>query len=188
MIEVNNLSFAYGHKQIFRDYSLRIPDDITCLSGCSGCGKTTLLYLIAGLLSLHKGEITGVPERVAFMFQEDRLLPWFSAEENVAAVLPKDRREEARRYLHAVELENESASMPENLSGGQKRRVALARTLAYRGDIIILDEPFKGLDNGLIARLVPIILSQNVPVIAATHSPEEMKLLGGHVIEIKETR
>lgn len=188
MIEVNNLSFAYGDKQIFRDYSLRIPDGTTCLSGCSGCGKTTLLYLIAGLLSPHKGKITGVPERVAFMFQEDRLLPWFSAEQNVAAVLPKDRKDEARGYLRGVELENEADSMPHNLSGGQKRRVALARTLAFEGNLIILDEPFKGLDNALIARLVPIILSQNVPVIAATHSPEEMKLLGGHVIEIKETR
>ena len=184
MIEIRDLTFSYSGKKIFERYSLDIPDGVSCITGCSGCGKTTLLRIIAGLSPPQEGTITGVPDRVAYLFQEDRLLPWFSVRENVAAVIPRDNKDSAIEYLRAVELAELADSLPDNLSGGQKRRVSLARALAFRGGLLLLDEPFKGFDRKLMERIVPKIMEQNVPVIAATHSQEEMELLGGTVISL----
>ena len=74
--------------------------------------------------------------------------------------------------------------MPDELSGGMRRRVALARALAFGGDMLLLDEPFKGMDIELITRLAPLIKSQTVPVIISTHSPEEQQIIGGRVLEM----
>lgn len=179
MITVQNLSFSYGEKKILENVSFAFPSAVTCIEGPSGCGKTTLLRLIAGLEKPDSGLISGVPFKISFLFQEDRLLPWFTAEENIRAVLPKGRKQEAAAWLSAVELSQEAEKRPENLSGGQRRRVALARALAYDGSLLILDEPFKGLDHALIKRLAPLVLSKNVPIIMTSHAPEEAELLGG---------
>ncbi len=183
MIEVSHLRFSYGDKNIFDGLSLRFGD-VTCVTGPSGCGKTTLLKLLAGLMKPLGGKIVGMPSRISFMFQEDRLLPWCTARENVASVLPPDGAEKADAWLKRVELEAYASAYPGNLSGGQRRRVALARALAYGGGVLILDEPYKGFDPELTRRMTALILSQNVPVIASVHSPEEMGLLGGDVVRL----
>ena len=74
--------------------------------------------------------------------------------------------------------------MPSSLSGGMRRRIALARTLAYNGDLVLLDEPFKGMDLPLVERLAPLIQSLTVPVILSTHSPEEQAIVGGRILEM----
>ena len=189
MITVSSLSFSYGKTPVFRDFSLEIPGPAAVLMGPSGCGKTTLLRLTAGLLKPDAGEILGAEGPVSFLFQEDRLLPWFSAEENVAAVLPGEKRGDAAKWLGKVELPEESfSSLPGNLSGGQQRRVALARALAYGGGLLILDEPFKGLDAGLAKRMIDLILEQKRPLLVSTHSAEEARLLGGTVITLPERK
>jgi ABC-type nitrate/sulfonate/bicarbonate transport system ATPase subunit len=192
MIRIENLVFAYNEKndgktvarrRIFDGFSAALSS-VTCITGPSGCGKTTLLRLIAGLEKPQEGVITGVPERVSVMFQEDRLLPWLSARRNIEAVLPPERSGEAAQWLRRVELDDCLDSLPESLSGGQKRRVALARALAFGGGLLILDEPFKGFDPALTERMAALIKSRNVQVIAAVHAPEEMSLLGGEVIRL----
>ena len=185
MIVVDSLSFAYGDKQLFDGLSLSFGG-VSCITGLSGCGKTTLLRLLAGLEKPQSGTIAGVADRVSFMFQEDRLLPWSSARENVAAALSADEADNAESWLKKVELEDCLSSYPGNMSGGQTRRVALARALAYRGGVLILDEPFKGFDPELTRRMAGLILSQNVPVIASVHSLEEIGLLGGDIIRLGE--
>ena len=185
MIDISSLSFSYGKVPVFRDFSLEIPGPSAVLMGPSGCGKTTLLRLVAGLLRPDAGTVRGAEGPVSFLFQEDRLLPWFPAEENVAAVLPKERRGEAAEWLRRVELPEESlAALPSALSGGQQRRVALARALAYGDGLLILDEPFKGLDAELAKRMIALILEQKRPLLVSTHSLEEARLLGGTVLTL----
>ena len=183
-MKFNNVSVSYGDKNVLSSFSAEF-DGLTCIFGPSGCGKTTLLRTAAGLIKPQSGTIEGVPEKISFMFQEDRLFPWMSVLENVAVVMPSDKKHTAIEFLRKVELENEADSLPDSLSGGMKRRVALARALAYDGDMLILDEPFKGLDYALIERLVPLIKELDIPVIVSTHSPEERLLLGGTQFEMK---
>ena len=120
--------------------------------------------------------------RPSFLFQEDRLIPWLTARGNVLAVLPTSEQERAGAFLHAVGLGGEEESYPDALSGGMRRRVALARALAYRGGILLLDEPFKGLDPALMEQLAALILRQDRPVLVTSHSDREMDLLGGRII------
>ena len=179
---IRDLCVSFGDKKVLSCLCCDI-EGLTCITGPSGCGKTTLLRCIAGLMRPDSGSIQGMPERPAFMFQEDRLFPWYTVLQNV--MLVTNDREKAVGYLQAVELGEELDSMPADLSGGMRRRVSLARTLAYGGDMLILDEPFKGMDVSLVERLVPLVKRDDIPVIITTHSPTEQKLLGGNVLELK---
>jgi len=184
MIEIRDLHFSYADKPVFSGLNLDIGDGITCITGPSGCGKSTLLRLLAGLEKPTGGRISGVPERPALMFQENRLLPWLTAEQNVAAVLPKHARADAIGWLERVETAELSQSLPGEMSGGQCRRVSLARALAYGGGILLLDEPFTGLDPALTERMTELVRSVEIPVVAVLHSTAEVALLGGKNISL----
>lgn len=185
MIEIRDLCFSYGEKTVFKDLDLTLSGQVTVLEGVSGSGKTTLLRLIAGLLKPDSGRISGVPQKTAVMFQEDRLFPWLTAQENVAAVLLKERAGDAAWWLKRLELtEEEIKKKPEFLSGGQRRRVSMARALAFGGELLIMDEPMKGLDEALAARIIPIIKAGGVPMVVTTHSEFEAKLWGGEMIAL----
>jgi ABC-type nitrate/sulfonate/bicarbonate transport system ATPase subunit len=186
MVVIENLSFSYGPKRIFENFSCVMDTPATCIESPSGGGKTTLLRLIAGLLKPDGGRIMAGGSKICYLFQEDRLLPWLTARENVAAVLPKARRAEADVFLDRVELSAEGSQLPKNLSGGQARRVALARALAYGGELLLLDEPFKGLDPELTERLIPTILAQKVPIIMASHARREAELLGCEILRLPD--
>ena len=161
MIQIEGLSLAYGDKRVLEDFSLSLPDrGVTALSGPSGCGKTTLLRVLAGLQRPDAGCLTGLdPARTVLLFQENRLLPWFSALKNVAFVINGDE-EKARRALSWLELSDAADKLPDELSGGMQRRVAVARALAYGGDVLLLDEPNAGLDESLAERMMSRILEQ----------------------------
>ncbi len=174
-----DLTVSYDGKKILENLSFETGDGITCLMGESGCGKTTLLNTVAGLILPDSGEIAGKPEKVSFMFQEDRLFPWMNALENVNVVC--NDKEKAMELLKKVELFEHRDKMPSELSGGMKRRVALARTLAFDADMMILDEPFKGMDAELVKRMSLLIKEVRVPVLMATHSEEEAELLGAEI-------
>ena len=188
MISIQNVSLAYGQKQVLDGFSLTLPTaDITCLQGPSGCGKTTLLRLLAGLVAPDSGEIVGLPKKPAILFQEDRLLPHFTAAENIAAVLPAEAHESAEIWLDRVGLAGEGAHRPAKLSGGMRRRVALARTLAYSGDFLLLDEPFTGLDLERAEQMAVLIRDFGTPALVVAHSPDEIALLGGEGILVDGT-
>lgn len=181
-MKIEGLNVRYGDKLVLNNFTAEFGHGITCIVGPSGYGKTTLLHTIAGLVKYESGTITDGPERVALMFQDDRLFPWLTALQNITIVC--DDEERAMKYLKAVELEKEADSKPSSLSGGMRRRVALARALAYGGDMLILDEPFKGMDLPLVERLAPLIRELDIPVIISTHSPEELTIIGGRVLEM----
>ena len=184
-MNVADLSFSYGDKVICGGLSLDLPDSgVTALAGPSGCGKTTLLRLLAGLESPQGGRCcVPPPEEVAFLFQENRLLPGRRARDQVALVLPRTRRGEAARWLDAVGLEGAHDLPPEQLSGGMQRRVALARCLAYgQGKrLLLLDEPFTGVDPRRARELMDLIRAQGIPTVYTAHDAEALAL-ADHVI------
>ncbi|MGE4483739.1 MAG: ATP-binding cassette domain-containing protein [Oscillospiraceae bacterium] len=186
MVKILNLTFSYGEKRIFDGFTCDIDAPVTCIEAPSGAGKTTLLRLIAGLIRPDGGSIMEDASRIAYMFQEDRLIPWLTAEENVAAVLPPSRKDEASAVLAEMELSEDADSLPRNLSGGQCRRVALARALVYGGDLLLLDEPMKGLDPGLMDRIIPRILSRNTQIIMTSHSREEAVKMGSRILTLPD--
>lgn len=177
-MRLENVSFSYGDKVILDGFSLSLPDGgVTALSGPSGCGKTTLLRLLAGLLTPESGSVDAPGlARTAVLFQEDRLLPAFSAAAQLKAVLP--RGAEVVDYLDAVGLASEVDSPVEALSGGMKRRVALARALAYAGDksLLLLDEPFTGVDAGNARRIMARLRALDIPILLSAHDAESLSL------------
>ena len=186
MITLQNVSLTYDDKQVLDNFTQTIPtDQITCLFGPSGSGKTTLLHLLAGLVVPQSGEITGLPKKPALLFQEDRLIPHLTAEANIAAVLPKDRKHEAMDWLRRVGLESDAHLRPSALSGGMRRRIALARTLAFGGDFLLLDEPFTGLDFALTEQMATLIRETNTGALIITHSPDEITLLDAQTLKVE---
>jgi ABC-type nitrate/sulfonate/bicarbonate transport system ATPase subunit len=179
MIELKHVTCAYGEKTPIRDLTLALPDaGVIGVFGASGSGKTTLLRLLAGRIQPASGTVEGLyGKRVSMVFQEDRLLPWRTALENVALVRDGSSGE-AMRLLDAMELSAEAGKLPVALSGGMQRRVALARALNFGGDMLLLDEPFKGLDEALRARVIAAVRGRFPLTVIATHDRAEAEALG----------
>ena len=178
MIQVEHLSLSFGSREVLRDFSLAVPDrGVTALRGPSGCGKTTLLRCLAGLERPQSGQISGItPRETAFLFQENRLLPWRTAAQHITDVLPRARWGEAADWLALAELEGEERAYPASLSGGMGRRLALARCLALGGRLYLLDEPFTGVDPERAARIMSRIRALNTPVLLVSHEAPVLAL------------
>ena len=174
MIKLENITLRYGGKLVLDRFSLELPGrGFTALSGPSGCGKTTLLRVLAGLAAPECGTVSGIdPARTAFLFQEDRLLPWRTVRQHIADVLPRARRGEVGKWLAFAEMEGEGDACPAGLSGGMARRLALARCAALGGDLFLLDEPFAGVDQERTARILDHLRGLDVTVVLATHQPQ----------------
>ena len=180
MIELTNISVAFGEKRVLQDFSCRFEaGKHYALFGPSGCGKTTLLRVIAGLQKPDSGEvICTVDMRMAFCFQEDRLLPWYTIQKNVELALPAEIQKDqekagriAQSWLDRVGLGSEGGAYPAQLSGGMKRRAALARALAYDAPVMLMDEPFRALDEASHAEMLRLVrsLAQGRTLILVTH-------------------
>lgn len=193
MIEIKALTAAYGENTVLENCTLTVPrGGRAALMGPSGCGKTTLLRAAAGLLRPVSGS-ADAGGRVAFVFQEPRLFPWLTAEQNVAAVLSgrvSETREMARKLLRRAGLSGAEGKYPGELSGGMQQRVSLCRALACGGAALLLDEPFKGLDGELRRSLAALILerSHGASILLSTHDAREAELLGADVYEYRERR
>lgn len=167
---LKNVTKEYDGKRVLDGISLEIPErGIFGIFGASGQGKTTLIRIICGLEQPDGGEIIGTQGlKFSVVFQEDRLFPTLTALENVALVSDKAT---AAEMLERVGLSESADKYPSELSGGMSRRTAIARALAYSGDAMILDEPFKGLEAELKERVGALIreYAQTKPVIIVTH-------------------
>ena len=191
-MKIENLSFSYMdksvEKKVFDGLNLESNSRIICIMGHSGCGKTTLLHILAGLLKPSSGTVSDFPEKVSIMFQEDRLLPWLNAYENVALVQSTPfvrwdgQDDRASRILKSLDID--PAMDINSMSGGMKRRVALARALAFDSKALLLDEPFKGMDEDLTARAADLVRKQDKLTIVSTHSEAEAKALGAEILRL----
>ena len=173
MIVIDGLNIAYGDAAVLKDCSLQVKSGSRiALMGPSGCGKTTLINAIAGLIAPDSGTIQ-VNGKVSYVFQEPALFPWLTAAENVNVVL-SDKPEtlpQARKWLEEAGLSDSLDKYPHQLSGGQKQRVAICRALAFGGEILLLDEPLKGLDPDTRDRVAQLILreSRDKTLLLVTH-------------------
>lgn len=185
MIRLENITAGYEpEKPVLKNLSLTLPQQgVVAFTGPSGSGKTTLLRVIAGLLKPFSGTLSGLEDkRVSMVFQEDRLLPWCTVLQNVTCV---GEEEAARRCLERVELLSHIHRYPGELSGGMQRRVAIARALCFGGDVLLLDEPFKGLDPALKERIFPHIRDAAPLILLVTHDEQDVQALGATEIKIR---
>lgn len=186
-IEIESKRFA--DKQIFSNFNLSLDEaEFLAISGPSGCGKTTLLRLIAGLDTDAKIANSVSIDRVGFVFQEPRLLPWRTIRENLHLVCADSKagNEQADLALQTVNLWQERDEFPDALSLGMKRRVELARAFAVEPDLILLDEPFVSLDAASATELRELLLSvwvrEKPKIIMVSHNLEECLLMADRLI------
>jgi len=215
MIEINNLSFAYpGQTPVFEQFSWRGKrGDVWAVLGPSGCGKSTLLMLLAGLLHPQSGSVVIDGERIVrprprtgLVLQEYGLLPWATVQDNVMLGLrirrfygpdgrhvPRDERLDPAEaharvghWLARLGIADVAAKYPGQISGGQRQRTAIARTLVLDPDLVLMDEPFSALDaptrEGLQALTLSLCEEVSVTVVLVTHNIEEAAFVGQRVL------
>ena len=187
-IVLKNISKAYNGIAVFDRFSAVIPHgSITAVMGPSGCGKTTLVNMLLGLAKFDSGEISGVPEKLSAVFQEDRLCEVFSPQANIRLVTGKSKSdEEITRCLTALGLQDALDRPVSQLSGGMKRRVSLARALLAEYGLLVLDEPFKGLDPDTRSMVMAYVKAQTSgkTVILVTHDEREAETLSQNIIRL----
>src|ERR1051325_331642 len=204
---VFGLSKRFGKSSVLENISFDVGEgEVLVLLGASGSGKTTILRIIAGLempytgkVILHGKDVTELPARergVGVIFQSYALFPKMTVEKNIGYGLRirkrkrKEIRETVNELLQLVQLEEHRKKYPSQLSGGQQQRVAIARTLAYKPEVLLFDEPFGALDTGTRSRLrrdIRALLKKvKVPSIFITHDQEEALELGDRVAVLNQ--
>lgn len=199
-LEAQNLTLVWGNGQVVaKDISIELqPGTITCLVGRSGCGKTTLLHALAGLLQpqegkvlLHSVDITGHPGHIGYMLQKDLLIPSKRVIDNVALPLElkgisrSEAHARAQEMLERGGLERVAQSWPHELSGGMRQRVAFLRTALIGSDIMLLDEPFSALDaltrREMRAWLMSSVKEFGFSVLVITHDVDEAVAMASRI-------
>ncbi|WP_141583949.1 ABC transporter ATP-binding protein [Actinomadura sp. WMMA1423] len=208
MLEINGLTHSYADGHLALDgLDLHVPDgELVSIVGPSGCGKSTLLRCIAGLirptdgtLKLHGSVIDGVPGDLAVVFQDysRSLFPWLTVRDNVALPLRRrgksrqERRAAAQEALESVGLPDAGRKYPWQLSGGMQQRVSIARALAYRPSLMLMDEPFGSVDAQTREDLEDLVLqvhrTQKMTILLVTHDIDESVYVGDRVVVLNRS-
>ncbi len=186
-VVVNDLCKSYGDQVVLYNLNLEFEEGLTtCMMGPSGCGKTTFLRLLAGLEKADSGTIDTGKSRISYVFQEDRLSENYTAVSNIRFVVGKSMHtDEIVNILKVFGLEDFTSKPVRDLSGGMKRRVAIARALCVPYDLLILDEPLKGLDEKLKHQVMDLIKknTDGKTAIYVTHDPMEAEIMGDRIIK-----
>ncbi|MCF6315778.1 MAG: ABC transporter ATP-binding protein [Marinosulfonomonas sp.] len=207
-LEIRNITRAYDGRVVVDDVSLQVmPGQVTCLLGPSGCGKSTTLRIIAGVEMQDSGEIYADGELVCdtvfrvppegrsigLMFQDFALFPHLNVADNVGFGLARKEAGNAARVnelLERVGMIHHAADYPHQLSGGEQQRVALARALAPRPKIMLMDEPFSGLDNrlrdGIRDETLDLLKEEGAAVLLVTHEPDEAMRMADEIALMRD--
>jgi len=194
-MKISKLSKSFGSLEVIKEFTLEVLDgQVLCLLGPSGCGKSTLLKILSGLDQSYGGQLIGFEDkRMSYVFQESRLIPWLTVSENLKYVLEGHMPDSEldghiHRFIEKVELNDFKDSYPNTLSGGMKQRVSLARAFSMPHDILLLDEPFQGLNielkEQLMGLLESLIKQDEKTVIMVTHDLDEAFRLGDSVVKL----
>ena len=182
MLKMDNVTFKYGKQTIIDGLSYTFTEGVTtAITGTSGIGKTTVLYLLAELVKPLSGTVTN-DKKTAVIFQEDRLFPWLNALENITVVGADISR--ATELLEKLfPSENVMNKFPDELSGGMKQRISIARALSIYPDILLMDEPFKGLDaqTRSIAMNTVFAEMKDKTCILITHNEDDLEYAKEHL-------
>lgn len=188
-IRFENVSKSFGDNVVLRDFSLTLPDSgVIAFMGPSGYGKTTLLRLLSALETPDSGKIIAKYDRLTMVFQEDRLLAGVTALGNILAVLDKNNEQVAFQWLERMGLIDSANLLPGELSGGMRRRLSIARAMAFGGDFVLLDEPFAGLDDVTRERIYPFLFGNDGKsrlTILVTHDRQEAEKVSDRLIVMK---
>jgi len=202
MLEISALHHSYGDHEVLHDMNLTVAEgELVSIVGPSGCGKSTLLRCIAGLMRPTGGKVVlndkvidGVPDNLAVVFQDysRSLLPWLTVRDNVALPLrrrgmaKKERRSAAEQALKSVDLSDAGTKYPWQLSGGMQQRVSIARALAYRPALMLMDEPFGSVDAQTREDLEDLVLNvrgtDGMTILLVTHDIDESVYVGDRVV------
>ena len=191
-MKLTDISVNYGDKAVFKNFSIGFPQSkITCVMGPSGCGKTTLLKVISDSVN-YSGQVERESKNVAYIYQNTLLLKHLTVFKNIEYALKNQIKNKSKRHaiiydiLKKVEMFDESDSYPKSLSGGMAQRVELARAFAYPSEILLMDEPFGGLDVSLKKKVVNLFLSlledSAKTVVMVTHDPDEAIYLADRIV------
>lgn len=189
MIEMKHITKKYDDFTVFSDFSMEIPEgEVLCLMGKSGRGKTTLLRMLMGLEQPDAGSITGLEhQKISVVFQEDRLLPGFTVRQNLYSVCDSTAQQAyMMQLLTALGLDDWIDKEVSILSGGMQRRVAICRALLVPYDFLILDEPFRGLDEKTKEIAIKLVLQEakGRTILLSTHDMDEGKMMGGKILNL----
>ena len=187
-MKISGLNKSYGDNHIFEDFELELSEgERIAIMGESGCGKTTLIRLILGLEKPDGGKITDVPGQVSVVFQEDRLMSDFSVYENLSVVMSGDKvRDRIEQALKAVGMAECMDMKVKELSGGMCRRVAILRALLHESSLLVMDEPFKGLDENSLEKTISYV-EKNIgdrSFILVTHDEKEGSRLTDRILKL----
>ena len=187
MLKLHQICHSFDQNPLLEDFNLELhPGQRLAIMGPSGSGKTTLLRIILGFITPKAGTAENTFATTAVVFQEPRLLPWATAAENVNLVLG-DKAETLPRVLAQLEslgLKEAADKYPRELSGGMQQRVAIARALVLQPDLLILDEPFKAMDEGLRNQVISLVRQTNAAILMVTHDSWEAEALGCEIIRL----
>lgn len=202
MLNLENITFKYGNSKdnVLENFSLSIEEGSTlAILGASGCGKSTILRIIAGLEKPQSGKViianndmSNIPtekRNVGFVFQEYALFPHMTVYNNINYGLKKgNNKTQIEEVAQLVGIEELLHRYPHELSGGQRQRVALARSIAYKPNILLLDEPFSNLDTDLKDQirndLHNILAKTNITTILVTHDKDDAKVLANNILSL----
>ena len=200
-VRINNLSYSMNEKQILNNINLQLEKEkIACILGPSGCGKTTLLKLIAGLSKVQEGEIflnenlvsssnihlKTEKRKIGFLFQDYALFPHQTVKQNLQfAIKDKSTSHRVEEIMDVIKLSDSLEKYPHELSGGEQQRVALARSIIAKPDLLLLDEPFSSLDLNLKEEVrddtLHLLQKSNISVLLVTHDPFEAMFISNQI-------